>query len=102
MNNTFAIDIWNTGQTFTETGARTALLHEGRQFRNAHRIETTDPQGRPWTVRWTRVAWEAKAGRYSVLSVLCVAAPTRALCGHTVTSQPVPDGTGHDCGTPAA
>jgi hypothetical protein len=23
--------------------------------------------------------------------------PTQALCGHTVTGQPVPDGVGHDC-----
>ncbi|SFY52089.1 hypothetical protein STEPF1_05358 [Streptomyces sp. F-1] len=47
-------------------------MTESLQFRNAHRVETTDRDGRSLTVLWTNVSWEAEVGPLSVLSVLCV------------------------------
>ena len=67
-----AVDIWNTAQTFTESGIRAAGLDRSAQFRDAHQVETVDRQGERWSVWWTRSEWEAAAGSFSVLSVLCV------------------------------
>jgi hypothetical protein len=67
-----AVDVWNTGQTFTGSSLRMVGLDRSLQFRDAHRVDTVDLQGRPWTVWWTRSTWDAKAGHFSVLSVLCV------------------------------
>jgi hypothetical protein len=79
-----AVDVWNTGQTFTGSGHRAADRHQSLQFRDAHRVDTVDLQGRPWTVWWTRAEWDAKAGHFSVLSVLCIgaSAPLRAVWLH--------------------
>lgn len=71
-----AVDVWNTGQVLTGFGPA-ADRSDSLQFRNAHRVDTTDRDGWPWTVLWTRVSWEAAIGPLSVLSAVCVpAAPT--------------------------
>lgn len=66
------VDIWTTGQTFTDSSHRAASLDQSVQFRDAFCADTVDRRGVPWTVRWIRTEWDAKAGHFSVLSVLCV------------------------------
>ncbi|MCZ4513505.1 hypothetical protein O3Q52_36240 [Streptomyces sp. ActVer] len=67
-----SVDVWADGRTFTHASHRAAALDGSQQFRDAHRVETVDGRGAPWTVLWTRVSWEARVGPLSVLSVLCL------------------------------
>lgn len=81
VRDALAVDIWNTGQTFTDASHRAASLDQSLQFRDACRAVTADRQGRPWTVWWIRTEWDAKAGQFSVLSVLCVRGAVAGISG---------------------